>query len=404
MPERVSHQMKVLIVGGGIGGLTAAIALVRQGIDVDVYERADSFKEIGAGVSLAPNARRLLERLGLREELKAICPEIATGIHKVLRDYQTGEVQQIKRYTTQSEASSRVLRSELLDMLKDAIPADHLHASKQCTSLVQEKSGKVTVQFADGTSATGDVVIGADGIHSVVRKSFVDDKPTFSGQVAYRALVKMEDLDPTIVNMQDIKESTIWRAPDRHFLAFPISRAGRLLNIVAFFPPATEDDFVESWHKEGRKEDFMAQIEGWDPQVRHVVSKAGVLRKWALYDREALPKWTQGRVTLMGDAAHAVLPHQGQGAGQSIEDGYVVALCLGDSTIASIDDRLALYERVRKPRAEEAQRTSRALGKIYSSDDTSQKAQDSFDNRWSWLWDYDIDKTFEQCRREIVAS
>ena len=379
----------------------AAIALRSKGINVEVYEQSASFKEIGAGVSIGPNARKLLERLDLGEGLRAICPALPSSIHKVLRHWQSGEVTQVKYYPSQDSISSRVLRSEFLDLLKSSLPDSVLHAGKRFQGLRQQ-DGKVWLSFDDGSEVVVDMVVGADGIHSVVRSLYQPDKPTFSNQVAYRALIDMDDLDS--LNLDDIKESTIWRGPDRHLLTFPISSGGRILNVVGFFPPAQEDDYVESWKKEGRLEDLLAQVEGWDPLVQKVLSKVTGLRKWALYDREPVQRWTHGHVTMLGDAAHAMLPHQGQGAGQSIEDGYTLAKCLEGVSPGNIPGALQLYETIRKPRVTQAQITSRAAGKIYSSDKMDDTIRIAYDNRWSWLWEYDIDEVIERAKKDGVAN
>ena len=290
-------------------GLVAAIALSQKGVDVNVYERTPSFKEIGAGVSLGPNSRRLLERLGFAEALGNISPEVKSGVHRILKDYRTGEIKQVKKYSSAEEVTSRVLRSELLDMLKRAMPEHALHSGKRCISLDQ-KGSTVHVTFEDGSTINADVVIGADGIHSVVREKFYADRPVFSNEIAYRSLVDMADLDG-IVNPEDINEGVLWCGPERRILTYPISKNGRTLNVIGFFPPASNEDYVESYRAEGQVQDLLAQVEDWSPVIRQILSKVKVVGKWALYDREILPKWTFGQITLLGDAAHAMLPHQG---------------------------------------------------------------------------------------------
>ena len=225
----------------------------------------------------------------------------------MLRDYRTGEIKQVKNYSSRSELASRVLRSELLDMLKNVIPKHLLHPGKRCVSLDQRDS-TVHMTFADGSTAEADVVVGADGIHSVVRSKFYEDKPVFSGEVAYRALVNMADLKG-VVDLDEFKEACMWLGPDKtRILTYPISTNGRILNIVGFFPPGPNENHVETYKMEGRPEEFMAVTEGWTPMMRKVLSKVEILGKLPLFDRNVLPRWTFGHITLLGERGSCYAP------------------------------------------------------------------------------------------------
>jgi salicylate hydroxylase len=393
---RRDDQPRVAVVGGGIGGLTAALALHRAGLEVDVFEQADAFTEVGAGVALGPNALRLLRRLGLERQLEAIgvCP----GGYEmrrwhdgrvIIETHSSGPLREMKSLT--------VHRGQLLRILEESVPRACLHPGRRCTG-VEQRDEDVEVSFADGSTVSAHAVIGADGIHSAVRARYHRDLPVFSGTIAYRGLIPLDRL-PFLE--RERHNLTFWLGPRRHFLTFPVA-SGTLLNLVAFVP-ADGTWAEESWTAPGEVDALAGQFEGWVAPVLGVVRALDRTMRWALYDRDPLPAWTFGRVTLLGDAAHAMLPHQGQGAGQSIEDAVLLAHCLSRARIDTVGEWLQLYERVRKPRTEQVQRASRAVGDIYDLDDPveqERRAPSALETRGEWLWNYDADEAFEQAVRE----
>ena len=333
--------MRVLIAGGGIGGLAAALACLKQGIDVEVYEQAAELKEVGAGVQLAANGTRVLYALGVGEEIKALSCE-AQG--KEIRHWQTGETWKlfdlgpvsIERY---GFPYFTVYRPDLLGVLASAVrrlKPDAIHLGARCTGFTQTANG-VTLELERGT-ATGEALIGADGVHSRVRQGlFGADKPSFTGVIAWRGIVPMEKLPRHMAR----RVGSNWVGPGGHIVHYPL-RAGRLMNFVGALERS--DWKIESWSSRGTREELAADFRGWHEDIQSFIAQIDTPYKWALMVRAPLERWTVGRVTLLGDAAHSMLPFLAQGAIMAIEDGYVLARCL-----AQFDPPTALqrYERAR---------------------------------------------------------
>lgn len=392
-----NKSLRIAIVGGGIGGLTAACALQRAGLLAVVYEQADAFIEVGAGLALGPNADRLLRRLGLEGALDEISFQ---PLGYEMRSWKDGHiiVDTHRSHQLTNMRSRTVHRGHLLQALLNALDPASLRLGKRCVHVAQKRD-EVLLAFNDGTSVVADVVVGADGIHSVVRSKFHCDQPIFSGQIAYRGLIPIERLSFLGSERENI---TFWLGPRRHFLTYPVAR-GRLMNLVAFVP--YEGRWAEeSWTAPGEVAQLADQFRGWHPSVVCIVEALDATSRWALYDRESLSTWTSGRVTLLGDAAHAMLPHQGQGAGQSIEDAVVLARCLASARPDSVPQWLQLYERIRKPRTESVQQASRLAGEIYdlaNSEEQERRAPSALQTRGEWLWNYDADKALEQALEAV---
>src|SRR5690349_18756172 len=338
--------MRVLIAGGGIGGLAAAAALLKHGIDVDVYEQAGELREVGAGVQLSANGTRVLYALGIGEELKALSCE-AQG--KEIRHWASGETWKlfdlgpvsIERY---GAPYFTVYRPDLLQVLANAVrraKADALHLGARARGFVQEDDS-VTLQLESGASARGDVLVGADGVHSRIRQSlFGADRPEFTGVIAWRGVVPMARLPAYMARMV----GSNWVGPGGHIVHYPL-RAGKLMNFVGALERS--DWQVESWSARGTTEELAADFRGWHEDIQALVGEIEAPYKWALMVRPPLEGWSVGRVSLLGDAAHSMLPFLAQGAVMAIEDGYVLARCL-----AQFDDvRTALrhYEDGRRER------------------------------------------------------
>ena len=250
-------------------------------------------------------------------------------------------------------------RADLVDMLANALPAGTVHTGHRCTGF--EQDGRIArVSFANGSSAEADLVIAADGIHSELRPAVhPSSEPVFSGSVAYRGLVPRERVPhwPT-------DRWQMWLGKGRHFLAFPV-RGGRLINYVGFVP--TDEEMKESWSAPGDPDVLRQAFAGWDPRIRQLLQEVEATFRWALYDREPLPTWTRQRLTLLGDAAHPMLPHLGQGANQAIEDGMALATILARSDRTTAPSALLAYERLRRERVAQVQRGARENGLRYDS-------------------------------------
>ncbi|HEX6414938.1 MAG TPA: FAD-dependent monooxygenase [Burkholderiales bacterium] len=343
--------MRVLIAGAGIGGLTAALAALRQGHEVEVYEQASELKEVGAGVQLSANGTRVLYALGVGEELKSLSCE-ATG--KEIRLWNTGETWKlfdlgkvsIERY---GFPYFTVYRPDLLDVLARAVrrlKADAIHLGRKCVGFTQT-DGEVRLDLEDGTTATGDALIGADGVHSPIRQTlFGADKPQFSGIIAWRGIIPMERLPARMERRVGVN----WVGPGGHVVHYPL-RGGAVLNFVGALERT--DWQIESWSARGTTEELAADYRGWHEDIQTLIRNIPVPHKWALMVRPPMPRWTVGRVTLLGDACHSMVPFLAQGAVMAMEDGLILARALTelDGDVAS---RLARYEEARRERTRRA--------------------------------------------------
>ena len=343
--------MRVLIAGAGIGGLTAALAALRQGHEVEVYEQASELKEVGAGVQLSANGTRVLYALGVGEELKSLSCE-ATG--KEIRLWNTGETWKlfdlgkvsIERY---GFPYFTVYRPDLLDVLARAVrrlKADAIHLGRKCVGFTQT-DGEVRLDLEDGTTATGDALIGADGVHSPIRQTlFGADKPRFSGIIAWRGIIPMERLPARMERRVGVN----WVGPGGHVVHYPL-RGGAVLNFVGALERT--DWQIESWSARGTTEELAADYRGWHEDIQTLIRNIPVPHKWALMVRPPMPRWTVGRVTLLGDACHSMVPFLAQGAVMAMEDGLILARALTelDGDVAS---RLARYEEARRERTRRA--------------------------------------------------
>ncbi len=343
----------VLIVGGGIGGLFAANALIAHGLDVSVYEQAPALGEVGAGVYLTPNSVRHLERVGLGPAVEKWGARVGPKSHYFRHDGAPIAPVQVTDASGWNAAFG-MHRADLVELLAAALPAGVVHCGHRAIGF--EQAGEAArVQFANGASAEAGVVVAADGIHSELRPCvFPPSKPVFHGTLAYRGLVSRERLPDW-----PMERWQMWAGPSKHFLVFPV-RHGEMVNYVGFVPAGEE--MKESWSAAGDPDVLRREFEGWDPRIGSVLEEVDQTFRWALYDREPLPTWTRGRLTLLGDAAHPMLPHLGQGANQSIEDGMALATILGQVDNAAVPAALLAYERLRRERVAEVQLGARRHG------------------------------------------
>jgi len=303
----VEPRPNVVVVGGGIGGLFAANALIAQGLRVSVYEQAPQLGEVGAGVFLTPNSVRQLQRVGLGPAVDKWGALVGSGSQYFRQDGTPIAPVQVTD-SSGWNATYGMHRADLVDFLAAALPAGVVRTGHRATSFEQE--GDVArVSFANGATAEGDIVVAADGIHSELRPYvFPPSNPVFSGSVAYRGIVPLERI-PDWPN----KAWLMWLGKGKHFLTFPV-RAGTLINYVGFVP--ADEVMKESWSAPGDPDVLRREFAGWDTRIEFLLSQVQATFRWALYDREPLPSWTKGRLTLLGDAAHPMLPHLGQGANQ----------------------------------------------------------------------------------------
>jgi salicylate hydroxylase len=342
-----------MIVGGGIGGLFAANALIAHGLDVSVYEQAPALGEVGAGVYLTPNSVRHLERVGLGPAVEKWGARVGPKSHYLRHDGAPIAPVQVSDASGWNAAFG-MHRADLVDFLAAALPAGVVHCGHRAIGF-EQVGDLARVQFANGASAEADIVVAADGIHSELRPGvFPPSKPVFHGTICYRGLVSRERLPHWPMDRWQM-----WAGPSKHFLVFPV-RHREMVNYVGFVP--ADQEMKESWSAAGDPDVLRREFEGWDPRIGSVLKEVDKTFRWALYDREPLPTWTKGRLTLLGDAAHPMLPHLGQGANQAIEDGMALATILGQVDNAAVPAALLAYERLRRERVAEVQLGARQHG------------------------------------------
>jgi salicylate hydroxylase len=346
---------RVAIVGGGLGGLAAAAFLHQAGVPAVVYEQAGELREVGAGIMVPPNAARMLRRLGVLGALSARAVKLNTGWE--FRRWQDGTVLSAQDLTAKSarlygEHTYTAHRADLLDVIKGAVPADAVRLGKRLDGFSVSATG-VSLGFADGEQAEADVLIGADGIHSVIRAALTEPAPpAHSGMCAFRALV------PAAAAPEFARRpaQVVWLGPGHHVVTYPVS-GGELVNVVAVAPAG--DYLTESWTATATVDEFLAEFAGWDDRLTSLIKAAGTPGRWALLIRQPLPRWTWGPVTLLGDAAHPMLPFLGQGAAQAFEDAAALANCLA-SDQSDPAQALRRYESERIARASKVQQGSHA--------------------------------------------
>ncbi|HEY6834480.1 MAG TPA: FAD-dependent monooxygenase [Pseudolabrys sp.] len=389
MPDK---SVQIAIAGGGIGGLAAALALLQAGFDVHVYEQTSTLREVGAGIQVSPNAARILHRYGLSDELARV------GVRPFAwhqRRWEDG------RTLLRTPLGDDVIgafgfphyqchRADVLAMLSAAVPADRVHLGHRLSGFT-DRGSHVDIEFDNGVSVRADMLVGADGIHSPVRRIlFGERQPEFTGCMAYRGLVPVERLKH--LDLEVVAQ--IWMGPGKHVVNYFVA-SGRLMNFVA---NVEQDSWTrESWTDRGDPDDLRAAFADWAPELRALFAEVEETFIWGLFDRAPLPRWSVGRVTLLGDACHPMLPYMAQGAAQALEDGAVLAACLAKSP--DVAGALKHYEEVRLPRASNVQLAARGNKTRYHlPDGPEQTARDahmaSGATDWSfkaidWLYGHD---------------
>jgi salicylate hydroxylase len=379
------QRPSVAVVGGGIGGLFAANALIKHGLRVSVYEQAPALGEIGAGVFLTPNSVRQLQRVGLAAEVERRGARVGAESRYFRHDGTPIAPVQVTD-SSGWNATFGMHRADLVELLAAGLPAGVVHTGHRCSGFVQT-GAFARISFANGGGAEADIVIAADGIHSELQQYVTPPaRPVFHGSVAYRGVLPHRRIPHWPTNAW-----LMWLGQGKHFLTFPV-RAGELINYVGFVP--ADEEMKESWSAPGDPDVLRREFAGWDARIGSLLSEVEHTFRWALYDREPLPTWSRGRLTLLGDAAHPMLPHLGQGANQSIEDGMALATILARATTAMAPAALLAYEQLRRERVALVQRGARENGLRYDSAnpdlgvrDAEIKAHAAFRRR---LYDHDV--------------
>jgi salicylate hydroxylase/6-hydroxynicotinate 3-monooxygenase len=367
----MSFTGKVAIVGAGIGGLALAAFLSRQGVAVSVYEQARAFYRVGAGIQMSPNAVKVLRALGLEPNLRSVAFAPRSWSNRV---WDSGEHLFDFAYGAEAEAKYGapyllMHRGDLHEALASAVPADLIAYNRTLVGIERAGDG-FTLRFADGGTAVADAVIGADGVHSRVREILLGpEKPRFTGRVAHRTT-----FPSALMGGYLVETCTKWWGPDRHIVIYPVSPDRGETYFVTSVPDP--DWNVESWSAKGDMDAVRRAFVGFHDEVQRVLAHCPSVHQWALFERDPLPRWTEGAVALLGDACHPMTPYMAQGAATALEDAAMIARCL-----AAEDDPAAAfrrYESVRLDRTARIQLTSRQ-------------------NNWgkgrtnpSWVYGYDV--------------
>lgn len=397
--RRPGKKLKVLIAGGGIGGLACAISMLQRGFDVEVYERAGELREIGAGIQISPNGNRALDSLGVLPQLQALACD-AQG--KEVRLWNTG--QSWKLFDLGPEALRKygypyltVFRPDLLKVLGDEVrrlKPDAIRLGALCVGLHQDGQ-HVMLHLGDGTTAKGDVLIGADGVHSIIRSVLHGhDEVECAGMAAWRALIPMNLLPERMARNVAIN----WIGPGGHLVHYPV-QGGRLMNFVGTLEDKTWG--AAPWTRPGTPEECHAAFLGWHDDIHTMIAHAPSVSRWALCKRPFLEQWTVGLATLLGDACHPTLPFLGQGAVSSLEDAIVLGRCLAEYSDAA--EALRRYEGIRKPHTytmvrKSAENENRFHNKALASPETGAEfitrewQPKAIGDRYDWLFNYDAEQ------------
>lgn len=405
-PERLS----IGIVGGGIGGVAFAVALSRDPrLDVQLFEAAPHFSEIGAGVSFGPNAVRAIQLLGLEQSYRRIADSSPAPYDDVWFEWRRWHDD---AYLTASLApgcgQSSVHRADFLDAIVANLPEGIAQFGKRCIAVQQDAEG-VEVAFEDGSQHRCDILIGFDGIKSAVREHVLPPEhygefnPFWSGTYAYRGMIPTGQLEEAMAAKGADKRLALvpqmYLGPDRHILTFPVKQS-ELINVVAFITDrATATPTLaegEAWVQPVSQEEMLGVFEGWSAGSQAILECIPEPTRWALHELPELPRYHRDRVLIVGDAAHAMVPHQGAGAGQALEDAYVLASLLTDQacTRHNVQQALSAFEAVRHERTCKVQRTSHEAGDLYEYSapgigDDEGKVASELETRFDWLWNHD---------------
>lgn len=411
----MNKKIKVAVVGGGIAGLALTTQLIKHAhLEVHLYESASQFSEIGAGISFGANAVEAIHLLGLGKEYESIADQVKAPYTDIWFQWRNGYTDE---YLSASAAAhvgqSSVHRADFLETLIPLVPLENVHFNKRVQQ-VEATAHAVSVRFVDGEQVECDYLIGCDGIHSVVRNHVLDSQqlprvqPKFSGTWAYRGIIKFKDFQKAVQALGNDPELAevpqMFLGQDKHILTFPI-RQGEEINIVAFKSDRTQTTLAEgtAWTRPVAKQDMLDDFSDWSESCQALLNLIESPTIWALHEIEPLKTYRNktDNVILIGDAAHAMLPHQGAGAGQGLEDALILANLLAHSKLTkeTLTSVSAIYEQIRLERATQVQQTSRESGEIYelysSQYPTFSEIGEHLTHRFDWLWQHSLEDDIE---------
>jgi len=384
----MSSRCKIAIVGGGLAGLAAAHALQTFGMKAEVFETAPALGEIGAAVNVSPQAVKALQAIGVGDQVAAV-GNTSPGIYT--RNMQTGEFLELNdRHKAAARYGAPYYtfhRADLLDALASGLDHSSIHLDHRLTGIA-ERSDRILLAFANGTEVEAEIVIGADGVRSVIRQAlYGDDNPTYTGQMVWRALLNGGDVPAEVLEPTGHIQ---WVGPGCHLLAYYI-RGQKLVNIVT--QEDTDKWVEEGWSTRGDPDEMRLSFPNPEPRLETLLSVVTGCSKWGLFTRPLTQNWGRGRIQLIGDAAHAMLPNAGQGACQAFEDAYILARWLE----ASRDpvEAFGNFRRIRIPRVHGVQRLSFSNARFKHMRDSAAvkesiaSGKSSVHGNADWVWGYD---------------
>lgn len=417
----MNTHIRIAVVGGGIAGLALASNLSKHAhLDVQMFESAPQFSEIGAGISFGANAVKAIELLGLANEYHAIADKVSPPFQDVWFQWRNGYTDE---YLSASIATgvgqSSVHRADFLDAIIPHMPKQNVHFSKRLEA-IEEQDDQVILHFNDGSQHECDYLIGADGIRSVARQYVLASHhlppvdPRFSGTWAYRGIISHASFKEALqqvngdTDLADIPQMLLGK--NKHILTFPI-RKGEQINIVAFCSNR-EDTILPAdtpWTKPVDKAQMLSDFSDWSESCQTLLGLIEQPTIWALHEIEELSTYqsTSGHVIVMGDAAHAMLPHQGAGAGQGLEDALILAALLSTKNLQAdqLTDVSSIYEKLRLKRACRVQQTSRESGEIYECYSTQYptfaEIGEHLEHRFDWLWQHDLEQDVAEAQQQL---
>ncbi len=402
-----TSTLPVIVAGGGIGGLAAALALVRQGFEVTVLEQSPQIGEIGAGIQLGPNAFHAFDALGVGEKARgrAVYTDHMV-MHDALDEYQVGKIPTgeafIQRFGNPYAVIHRVdVHLSLLEGAQETGRVKFLTDTRIVK--VEQDANTVTVTDQRGQTHTGQALIGADGVKSVVRETYVNDPARVTGHVVYRAVVDKEDFPENL----RWNAASIWVGPNCHLVHYPL-RGGEQYNVVVTFHSRQQEEWGVT---EGSKEEVQSYFQGICPKARQLIDLPKSWKRWATADREPIGQWTYGRATLLGDAAHPTTQYMAQGACMAIEDAVTLGEALRVTTTDAGHDwtaALDLYQRARVARTARIVLSSREMGRLYHAKGVERlvrndlwrgRSAERFYDAMEWLYGWNVGNCLDAATR-----
>ncbi|BCR91187.1 putative salicylate hydroxylase [Aspergillus chevalieri] len=420
-----AKNFTVAIVGGGIGGLSLAVGLLRRNISVQIYEAAPEFKEVGLGLTIGPAAHRTMPLID--PQIRHIYDSLITT-HADSPGYERFRETwfEVVWATGNEEKSGDVLldlkalpsgqttvrRADFLDALVSLIPPEIAHFGKRLVSLEETANGGVELRFEDGTAATADVVVGCDGIKSKVKESMISPEeyqrvlPRYSGMYGYRAVLDMDTMVKAVGDHR-ARVSTMYVGKGAYGISYPIMRAQKV-NVGLYVLNDEWNDYA--WVRPASKEEMRRDAEHMGDYVKLLVEYMPDPTQWAIFEHPHISTYARSRVAILGDAAHASTPHQGAGAGQAIEDAHVLAELLGDPRVTTAEHIVSAfkgYDAVRRPRSQKVVTTSKENAHLLclclnGVGDDEERLKTTFQERLRWLWDVDIEDQAERARNIML--